>query len=161
MVDIRWKLYNELLNERKDIDRAFFLDVSDVVILKNPFHFINPDKIYCGDEESINSKNDWMLHRYNLLKNKEVSDLFPSYLNAKVLNAGILGGERNYLLGITKKMSDMLEYSAVKHTTVDMCILNHVLYTYCKTDMIIHGSPVNTVFRKEDINNQIAWFKHK
>jgi len=131
------------------------------VILKNPFHYIDPDKIYCGDEEIINSKSDWMLHRYNLLKNKEVDDLIHSYSDKKVLNAGILGGERNYLLGITKKMSDMLEYSKIKHTTVDMCILNHVLYTYCKNDMIIHGLPVNTVFRKEDINNQIAWFKHK
>jgi hypothetical protein len=161
MVDIRWKLYNKILNERKEIKRAFFLDVSDVIILKNPFGYIVPDKIYCGDEENINIKNDWMNHRYALLKNPEVNEKMINYLNKKILNAGILGGERNYLIGITKKMAEMLDSSKITHTTVDMCVINHVLYTYTKKDMLIHGSPVNTVFRKNEINNEVAWFKHK
>jgi hypothetical protein len=161
MVDIRWKLYNKILNEREDIKRAFFLDISDVIILKNPFEYIVSGKIYCGDEEDINIKNVWMKHRYELLNNPEVNEKMANYLNKKILNAGILGGERNYLIGITKKMAEMLEFSKITHTTVDMCTINHILYTYCKNDMVVHGSPVNTVFRKDEINNTVAWFKHK
>ena len=161
MVDIRWKLYNKILNERKEIKRVFFIDVSDVIILKNPFEYIVPDKIYCGDEENINIKNNWMTHRYDLLKNPEVDEKIINYLNKKILNAGILGGERNYLIGITKKMAEMLDFSKITHTTVDMCIINHVLYTYTKKDMLIHGLPVNTIFRRNEINNEVAWFKHK
>ena len=41
-----------------------------------------------------------------------------------------------------------------------MCVFNHVLYTYYE-NIIIHGQPVNTVFRAEDIDNETAWFKHK
>jgi hypothetical protein len=160
MVDVRWKLYNKILNEKTEIKRAFFLDISDIVILKNAFDFIKPDNIYCGDEEELNISSVWMKHRYNLLKNPEVEAAMPNYLNNKILNAGILGGERNYLLGITNKMAELLEFSKIKHTTVDMCIFNHILYTYCK-GMIVHGLPVNTVFKKEDINNETAWFKHK
>ncbi len=160
MVDIRWKLYYNLLNERTDIFRAFFLDVSDVVILKNPFKFIDDDKIYCGDEENINLNNDWMIRRYSLLNNSEINKKLNSYLSKKVINAGILGGYREYLIDITKKIKDILSESKIKHTTVDMCVFNHVLYTNYE-NKLIHGLPVNTVFRANDLNNQIAWFKHK
>jgi len=160
MVDIRWKLYYNLLNERTDIFRAFFLDVSDVVILKNPFKFIDDDKIYCGDEENINLNNDWMIRRYSLLNNSEINKKLNSYLSKKVINAGILGGYREYLIDITKKIKDILSESKIKHTTVDMCVFNHVLYTNYE-NKLIHGLPVNTVFRANDLNNQTAWFKHK
>lgn len=160
MVDVRWGLYNQLLKNKPDISEAFFVDVSDVVVLKNPFSFIKSDKIYCGDEETINSENKWMLNRYSLLNHPEINSLSSNYLNKKVLNAGILGGNRKFLLDITAKISDILNYSKIKKTTVDMCVFNHVLYTYYE-NIIIHGQPVNTVFRAEDIDNETAWFKHK
>jgi hypothetical protein len=160
MIDIRWKLYHDLLSQNTDISSAFFLDVSDVVILKNPFNYIQPDKIYCGDEEIINQESQWMLRRYKLLSNKEIDNELKKYLDKKVINAGILGGNRDYLIDITGKISNLLLHSKITHTTVDMCAFNHVLYTYYRTNLV-HGLPVNTVFRADDSDNKIAWFKHK
>jgi hypothetical protein len=160
MVDIRWGLYNKLLKNRPDILRAFFVDISDVVILKNAFDFIESDRIYCGDEEMINSENKWMIHRYELINQPEINILNNKYINKKVLNAGILGGSRDYLLDITNKISEILNFSKIKITTVDMCAFNHVLYTNYE-NILVHGEPVNTIFRTNDVNNNVAWFKHK
>ena len=160
MVDIRWKLYVNLLKTRTDIDRVFLLDVSDILILKNPFNFIQPDKIYCGDEDSINMYNDWMMDRYFLLNNPEIINNLAIYINKQVLNAGILGGERKTILGISEKISKLLDSSKITSTTVDMCTFNHVLYMDYE-DKLIHGLPVNTVFKSYDVNNKNAWFCHK
>lgn len=160
MVDVRWGLYNKLLASRPDILRAFFVDVSDVVILKNAFDFINSETVYCGDEESINCNNKWMMTRYRLIDYPGINTLNEKYLNKKVLNAGILGGSRNHLLDITNKISEILDYLKIKKLTIDMCVFNHVIYTNYE-NIISHGMPVNTVFRLEDINNKVAWFKHR
>jgi hypothetical protein len=160
VVDVRWGLYKKLLINRPDILRAFFVDVSDVVILKNAFNFIESEKIYCGDEEIINSDNKWMVHRYALINHPEINTLNSNYINKKVLNAGILGGSRDYLLDITDKISEILDYSKIKTTTVDMCVFNHVIYTNYENN-VVHGKPVNTIFRTNDVNNNVAWFKHK
>jgi hypothetical protein len=160
MVDIRWKLYANLLKLRTDIDRVFFVDVSDVLILKNPFNFIEPGKIYCGDEDSINMKNQWMMDRYFLLNQSTIINKLANYANKQVLNAGVLGGERLVIMGIAEKMANLLEISNVTSTTVDMCTFNHVLYMDYK-DKLVHGLPVNTVFKTYDFDNKEAWFCHK
>lgn len=160
MVDIRWVLYHELLINQPQIYRAFFLDVSDVIILKNPFEFIEPKFVYCGDEECININNNWMMKHYKLINHPEINELNHKYLNKKLLNAGILGGSRDYLLDITSKISKILNESKITTHTVDMCVFNHVLYLNYN-NKLKHGEPVNTKFRMNDINNKNAWFKHK
>lgn len=160
MVDVRWGLYNNLLKSKVDIDRVFFLDVSDVLILKTPFNLIESDKIYCGDEECINISNVWMMERYNLLNQHLILNSLGSYSSKQVLNAGILGGERSLMLEITEKIANILNISKVTITTVDMSVFNHVLYSEYESKLV-HGMPVNTVFRDYDIHNQDAWFCHK
>jgi hypothetical protein len=67
----RYMLYAQFLNKyAHQIKNIFFTDVSDVVVLKNPFldHFFidNPWFIFCGDEP-INLDNEWMqLHAKHL-----------------------------------------------------------------------------------------------
>ena len=160
MVDIRWKLYANLLKSRPDIKRVFFIDVSDVLILKNPFNFIEPGKIYCGDEDSINMKNSWMMDRYFLLNQPAILNKLSNYANKQIVNAGVLGGDRILIMEIAEKISHLLSISNITSTTVDMCTFNHVLYMDYE-DKLVHGLPVNTVFKSYDIHNKIAWFCHK
>ena len=72
--DIRWKLYYDLLKSRTDFNNVFFTDISDVIVLKNPFQFMELDKVYCGDEESIIEKNWWMTECFKLAKLYENED---------------------------------------------------------------------------------------
>jgi hypothetical protein len=160
MVDIRWKLYANLLKSRPDIERVFFVDVSDVLILKNPFNFIESGKIYCGDEDSINMKNSWMMDRYFLLNQPAILNKLSNYANKQIVNAGVLGGDRTLIMEIAEKISHLLSISNITSTTVDMCTFNHVLYMDYE-NKLVHGLPVNTVFKSYDIHNKIAWFCHK
>ena len=130
------------------------------LILKNPFEFIESDKIYCGDENSINMQNKWMMDRYFLMNQPIINNNLANYANKVVLNAGILGGDRLVLLEIAKKMSALLSTSGIKSTTVDMCAFNHTLYMGYERKLV-HGLPVNTIFKAYDVNNKNAWFCHK
>jgi len=159
LIDVRWVIYKDYLEKNKKINRVFFTDISDIVVLKNPFNFITKNVIYCGDEEMLNNDSLWMKHCYMCLKHLDVQKINECYKH-KVLNAGILGGEKDLIYDVINKMSDILINSNIKHTTVDMCTLNYVLYTYY-SDKIIHGLPVNTVFNNYETDNKIAWFKHK
>lgn len=157
LVDIRWKIYNDILLNN-NYEYVFFLDISDIIILKDPFPFLSDNNIYCGDENDCNINNSWMLNRYYLLRNSISS--IDHYINKIILNAGILGGKSDKLIEITKEIANILNVANIKSTTVDMCAFNHVLRSYYN-DNIIHGLPVNTIFRANDFNNDIAWFKHK
>jgi hypothetical protein len=160
LLDVRWPIYKKYLENDSSIKNLFCLDISDIVIQNNPFPHIQKDKIYCGDEEGINGNSNWMMHGYSCLNNLEMEKNKESYLSKKILNAGILGGNKQIVYTVICKMSDILEESNVQHATVDMCALNYVLYTYYP-EKIVHGYPVNTVFNKYETENQTAWFRHK
>ena len=158
-VDVRWGLYARLFDIFR-IGRCFCCDISDVIILKNPFNFIEQGKIYCGDEPKIIKDNNWITKRFALMKGDDIQEMYKTYCDNTVLNAGIIGGSISDMRNIANRIHNILLESNVTTTTVDMCAFNHVLYTYYE-DVLIHGTPVNTEFWKEDIDNQICWFKHK
>jgi hypothetical protein len=159
MIDVRWLIYKDFLDKNDNVNNVFFTDISDVTILKDPFNHIRDGFIYCGDEENINSESLWMKHCYRCLNNLDETKL-KNIDDKKILNAGILGGNSRLINDVISKMCEILIESNVKHTTVDMCTLNYILYSYY-SDIIIHGTPVNTVFNNYEKDNKIAWFKHK
>ena len=164
-VDYRWQLYYNLLNELKDIKKVFCLDISDVVILKDPFKLVKANKLYIGDEMCKNIENNWMIARYNMIKH--VTTVPDSLLLKPVLNCGILGGSRKVVLDVTKKMAKILEDANITETTVDMVAANTVAYLYYE-DNIVHGSPLNTkyrggahAYRGKDNGADVAYIQHK
>lgn len=160
VIDIRWKLYYDFLLKNEHIENVFFTDISDVIVLRNPFYFIRKDKVYCGDQISTYASSKWMMDRFNMFTIPELIEGYDTYKNKPLLNAGVLGGNREFMLDICKKMANLLEIQNISTLTVDMITFNHILYIYYG-DRIVHGLPVNTVLFREDINNKIAWFKHK
>ena len=167
MVDIRWTLYHQLIESMPLVKKVFCLDISDVIILKNPFELMDPDKVYCGDEECLNKDNFWMMERFNWMKHPEVTDHMHEYVNNKVLNCGIVGGNRENMLEITNKMGTVLKESNIQNTTVDMAAINAILYRYYN-NKLVHGHPLNTKyrggafpFRGQDNGKDTAWIQHK
>lgn len=94
------------------------------------------------------------------MKGDDIQEMYKTYCDNIVLNAGIVGGSIEDIRNIANRINKILLETNVTNTTVDMCAFNHVLYTYYG-DSIVHGEPVNTEFRKEDVDNNICWFKHK
>jgi len=162
MVDYRWNLYHNLLNEMPEIKNVYCLDISDVVILKNPFKSMKKETLYIGDEECTNKENWWMMDRYRML------GLNPTeYVDKKVLNCGVMGGNREMMLEVTEAIANILEKGNVTKTTVDMAAANHVVYTNY-ADKFVSGLPLNTKYRGgafafngEDNGADQAWIQHK
>jgi hypothetical protein len=162
MVDYRWNLYHNLLNEMPEVKNVYCLDISDVVILKNPFKSMKKDMLYIGDEECTNRQNWWMMERYKMLS------LDPKeYVDNKVLNCGVMGGNREMMLKVTEEIASILEKGNVTKTTADMAAANHVVYTNYR-DNHISGLPLNTKYRGgafafngENNDADKAWIQHK
>jgi hypothetical protein len=166
-IDIRWQLYCDLIKTMQNTDKIFFTDITDVVVLQNPFPQMEMGKIYVGDEEHYNFVPidltwDYMFHRWNLLKeNKSVAEFAESAAAGKrVYNAGLLGGYVKDIMPIIWLIHRLLRKFDIKECSVDMCALNYVLYCHFY-GQVVHGKPVNTIFWEQDINNKECWFKHK
>jgi hypothetical protein len=164
----RYFIYNEFLKKNHlYIDNIFFTDVSDVVVLKNPFqeklYLENPTALFCGDEPEILA-NDWMDQHSEHLRNK-ISDyaLFETnFKDAILLNCGIIGGKISVMQSFIQKLWTIHEVNNADNTTLftgDMGAFNYLVRTQYN-DNLIHGNPVNTEFKKYEINDS-CWFKHK
>jgi hypothetical protein len=85
------------------------------------------------------------------------------YSQSTLLNCGIIGGEISVMKNFIEKLSQLHRlYNANNSTayTGDMGGFNYIARTYFN-DHIIHGKPVNTVFKEYENQRTDCWFKHK
>lgn len=147
---------------------VFITDVTDVVMLRNPFEqalYINKaNGIFCGDEPTT-LNNEWMVahheHIRNTIPHFNVYELDKA--KETLLNCGIIGANTTTMVKLLSSICDAhRKYNRNNKTayTGDMGIFNYVVRNYYK-DNLIHGAPVNTVFKAYDIKNTNCWFAHK
>lgn len=149
------------------IKNIFFTDISDVIVLKNPFqeklYQNNLNAIFCGDEPTI-LDNDWMKEHSQHFRNK-IPDYVAyetKYKNEILLNCGIMGGSISVMHPFIEELALIhQQYSADNKTayTGDMGAFNYLIRTRYNSK-VINGYPVNTIFKNysDDLN---CWFKHK
>lgn len=164
----RYYIYSEFLKLNSEfVNNIFFTDISDVIILKNPFLeqlFIdNPASIFCGDEpKTLN--NEWMQQHSENLRNK-ISDYKMyeyNFADSVLLNCGIIGGNIAIMKPFINKLWAIHQkYNSDNNTafTGDMGAFNYLIRTQYN-NKVIHGKPVNTEFKKY-LENTPCWFKHK
>lgn len=164
----RYFVYNEFLKQHfQSIENIFFTDVSDVVVLKNPFqeklYLENSSAVFCGDEPEI-LDNLWMQNHGNHLRNR-ISDyaIFETnFKNEILLNCGIIGGKTAVMKPFIQKLWAIHEkYNCDNKTlfTGDMGAFNYLVRRQYN-DTVIHGNPVNTEFKKYFADSS-CWFQHK
>jgi len=94
----RYLIYQAFLEQYHDkIAHLFVTDISDVVVVKNPFlqplFLANPAALFCGDElETLD--NEWMNNHSTHLRNSipTFADYEQKNLHKTLLNCGIIGG---------------------------------------------------------------------
>lgn len=159
---------NFLLHHINQINGIFITDVSDVVLVKNPFTdplFIeNPSALFCGDEPKL-LNNDWMVaHAENLRKNIPDYATYESTFGDKILlNCGIIGGSASLLFDFLQRLCAIHQQANRDNKTAytgDMGAFNYLARTQFK-GQLIHGAPVNTVFKQYEIERNDCWFRHK
>lgn len=164
----RYFIYNEFLKQhQQNIENIFFTDVSDVVVLKNPFqeklYLDNPSKLFCGDEPEILA-TEWMQNHGQHLRNRifDYALFEANFKDEVLLNCGIIGGAGTLIKPFIEKLWTIhKKYNCDNKTlfTGDMGAFNYLARTQYN-DNLIHGSPVNTEFKRYEINDA-CWFKHK
>jgi hypothetical protein len=164
----RYYIYSKFLKKFSDkIESLFVTDVSDVLVLKNPFIqplFVNnPDFVFCGDEQTI-WDNEWMHQHGSHLRN-QISDYFEIESKNKtqaLLNCGIIGGTIQLIKSLIESIWQIHKFYNFNNTssfTGDMGVFNYTLRKKY-TNSIMHGAPVNTIF-KAYVDDGVSWFQHK
>ncbi len=165
----RYFAYYDFLSKHKEqIQKVFCTDISDVVVIKNPFEQLlfkdNSEKLFCGDEpKKLN--NWWMLEHSEHLRNKipDYAGYEEIFKDEQLLNCGIIGGDIKVMGEFLKELTLIhKKYNQNNETafTGDMGAFNYLARTkYNK--LLYHGAPVNTTFKGYETNNKNCWFRHK
>ena len=165
----RYFIYKEFLEENKEnIKDVFCTDISDVVLLKNPFEqslfLSNPNKIFCGDEpKKLN--DEWMRNHAGHLR-KSIADYVlyeEKFKNEVLLNCGIIGGNvaiMQQFIGDLANIHTQYNHDNETAFTGDMGAFNYLARTKYN-GVLCHGKPINTEFKDFDKYNSQCWFSHK
>lgn len=165
----RYFVYRDFLKQYiQQINGIFITDVTDVVLVKNPFTdslFIeNSSTLFCGDEPK-KLHNDWMIaHAENLRKNiADYAAYESTFGEDTLLNCGIMGGSATLFFDFLQQLCSIHEFANSDNKTAytgDMGAFNYLARTQFN-DQLIHGAPVNTVFKHYEIERDDCWFRHK
>ncbi len=164
----RYFAYRDFLDQYPAIENLFITDISDVVVVQNPFEQAlfskNTEKIFCGDEPK-QLDNEWINNHSNHLRSK-ISD-YASYekkfADETLLNCGIIGANRKIMTEFLNELCSIHEnYNFDNKTayTGDMGAFNYLVRTKFNT-RLIHGEPVNTIFKGYQDDRKDCWFRHK
>lgn len=171
----RYFIYEALLSKygtKRDgnpaIRSIFVTDISDVEIVQNPFiqplFTDNPGHLFCGDEPTV-LHNDWMLEHGTYLRENlpGYADFETTHAQDPLLNCGVIGGNTAVMRPLMRHLTEIhTTYTAHNTTafTLDMGAFNYVARTEFG-QRILHGPPVNTVFKAYEQDRSDCWFRHK
>ncbi len=150
------------------IDSLFITDISDVVMVKNPFidpfFTTNTNKLFCGDEPSL-LENEWMCNHSLHLRNNiaDFADYETAFKNDILLNCGIIGGHTSIMVAFINQLAGIHEQynrNNLTRYTGDMGAFNYVARSYFN-HALLHGYPVNTVFKQYENHRNDCRFRHK
>lgn len=165
----RYFLYLDFLeNAGSQITDVFLTDISDVVLIRNPFeenHYSeNPETIFCG-EEPKSLANEWMIeHSAHLRSQIPDFEIYEKdFADKPLLNCGIIGGKTTLLMDfLTRLCAIHQNYNQENKSafTGDMGAFNYLIRTQFQ-EKIQHGFPINTVFKEYQSDREDCWFRHK
>lgn len=144
-------------------DKIWFVDSTDVELLKDPFKIIENDKLYSGDECDMKTDNNWMrTHQERHLRSiTDYRHIIQRNANTRLLNCGIYGGHYNIIkqfIGIQATIHK--DHTCGLRFSTDMAVFNYVARKYFN-DNIVHGEEINTKFKHYEKENKTAIWKHK
>jgi len=149
-------------------DNIFVTDVSDVILLNNPFTSAlfteSPNTLFCGDEPCL-LDNEWMnAHSTSLRTQIDDFAAYEALFGAEtLLNCGIIGGNYPIFYDFLQQLGTIhRNYNSENRTayTGDMGAFNYLARTKFN-DRLRHGFPVNTVFKAYEETRIDCWFRHK
>ena len=182
LIDERWIIFYIFLKATQ-IEKAFFTDIGDVVITKNPFHLISSkNQFFIGRDNAKKIRlSGWILKEISQFQDESKVKLPKSFFYQSLYNVGILGGNRKVMLFMLSRYIDSLLITNSK-TYKEMTIFNILVHehffpklTYDPNESVvvnpnidssatheylISGYPLNSAFKGFE-NDSKAYFIHK
>jgi hypothetical protein len=165
----RYIIYREYLRlYAAKITSLFLTDVSDVEMVNNPFidpvFLTNSKALFCGDEPEI-LYNEWMIDHATHLRNGIINYAAyeSTFKQAVLLNCGVIGGNILIMQPFIEQLAAIHEQYNLNNTTAytgDMGAFNYLVRTSFNNNLM-HGYPVNTIFKAYELDRQDCWFRHK
>ena len=165
----RYFVYRDFLQQHANlIKRVFVTDISDVVLVKNPFiepYFAeNSGAIFCGDEPK-KLDNDWMKAHATELRKKipDYAEYENKFGEETLLNCGIIGATIPIFTDFIQKLCAIhQQFNSQNQSafTGDMGAFNYLART-AFNNQLRHGAPVNTIFKMYETERSDCWFRHK
>jgi len=165
----RYFVYQHFLaNHGHEIENLFVTDVSDVVAVQNPFihpFFVrNANSLFCGDEPK-QLDNEWMQEHSGHLRAtiSNYASYEDEFSEATLLNCGIIGGSYNVMVDFIDRLAFIHKNHNRNNPTAytgDMGAFNYLARTQF-SERLLHGPPVNTVFKMVQFDRNDCWFRHK
>ena len=165
----RYLMYEDFLKYYAlQLENVFVTDITDVVLIKNPFETplfnANDGYIFCGDEPKA-LKNEWMeSHSEHLRSNiEDYAEYEEKFKESTLLNCGIVGGNIQVMQELIQKLSKIhQQYNRDNQTayTGDMGAFNYLIRTQFN-ERVMHGFPINTEFKAYQNERTDCWFRHK
>ena len=165
----RYFVYKDfMLNQGANLKHVFMTDISDVVLVNNPFidpFFLSqPTTLFCGDEPK-KLYNEWMFAHSEVLRNNIADYAFyeNEFADNTLLNCGVMGGSAPLMLQFITKLCAIHAQANCDNNsafTGDMGAFNYLARTQFNKQLQ-HGAPVNTVFKLYQQQRVDCWFRHK
>lgn len=165
----RYFAYRHFLQQHgHNIAAVFLTDATDVVMQLNPFtdpfFKTKTGKLFCGDELKP-LDNEWMRDHGKYLRdqNDRYALFEETYKQQALLNCGVIGGSKQLVYEFLEALCAFhRQYNQHNPTdfTGDMGAFNFIARTQFNK-LIVHGEPVNTVFKNYETHRRDCWFQHK
>jgi hypothetical protein len=165
----RYLIYKNFLQKNlKHFRNIFITDVSDVVLVKNPFtdpFFLeHPNSIFCGDEPKPLC-NEWMMAHSASLREKisDYAEYEKKFANETLLNCGVIGGAAPIFFHFLQQLCNIHQQANSENKTAytgDMGAFNYLARTQFNAHLK-HGAPINTIFKSYESERMDCWFRHK
>ena len=137
--DFRFIIYNEWL-ENKQYKKVLFVDIADVFFWTNPFNYMdrhNFHGVFFGLDKGTLMSNNWIRIKFRKCYGNAYTDL-----NHTAYNAGVWGGELNFVLCILKCASNQLKRFTKKRLNCNMAVLNWcILHSHCINKTNLYYDP--------------------
>lgn len=160
----RWEMAFTFLKQHPEIEKVFFVDLTDVQMRNYPFDHLQPGKLYFGDELSDLSADIIQAHA-TLATTKT---FFAENKTLQVLNPGVVGGYRDVVMAFLGSLTvhianaeatDQLAHQPNTIGNLEMALVNYVAY-HDFSDCLVHGRLVASRLAFHEPTTT-AWFQHK
>ena len=170
--DHRYFAFLKYLEENEHIGSAFLTDGNDVIVAENPFEVpLAEGVLYVGSEaRSIEDVWKWLIEGQGAALLGKMSEaeraMNKSYFwdirENRLINSGIVGGNREALLGFLEDLTHLIAVSDanIGHI-VDMAAFNYLCYKREYQNRFVTDAPVHSVFMDYEYNRDGVWFIHK